>query len=180
MTGSTYIEYEKALSKGMKLITTNEDPNFGLLLVCGVNMGLRIGDLLRLDFHSLKSDEFNILEQKTGKSRTIQINNAVKLALSYFKDLPSYDLGGNVFVSQKGSIYSIQHVNRLVKKYFKGSNLSSHSLRKSFGRRVWENNGKSDEALLYLSEIFNHASPAITRRYLGIRAEEIRDIYLSL
>jgi integrase len=57
---------------------------------------------------------------------------------------------------------------------------STHSLRKTFGRQVWTNNGESDKALLYLSELFNHSSPAITRRYLGIRQEELDDIYMSL
>tara|TARA_R110002051_G_scaffold95783_2_gene165805 strand:- start:1493 stop:1696 length:204 start_codon:yes stop_codon:yes gene_type:complete len=67
-----------------------------------------------------------------------------------------------------------------MKQYFGKNRISSHSLRKSFGRRVWENNGKSDEALTYLSEIFNHQSIAMTRKYLGIRADEIKDIYLNL
>ena len=45
---------------------------------------------------------------------------------------------------------------------------------------VWSNNNETDKALLYLSELFNHSSPAITKRYLGIRQEELDDIYMSL
>ena len=69
-----------------------------------------------------------------------------------------------------------------LKEMFETKNIaiSSHSLRKTFGRQVWNNNGESDKALLYLSELFNHSSPAITKRYLGIRQEELDDIYMNL
>ncbi|WP_187388231.1 tyrosine-type recombinase/integrase [Seonamhaeicola marinus] len=178
--GSTYIDFEKANYKGQHLIKSGENPNFGLLIICGCNFGLRIGDLLKLNWNDLKGDEFDIIEKKTGKKRTIQINDNVKQAITYFKDSLIYEKEGFPFVSQKGTIYSIQQVNRLIKKEFGVKRKSSHSLRKSFGRRVWDTNGRTDQALLYLSEIFNHSNTNVTRRYLGIREEEIRDIYMRL
>ena len=48
------------------------------------------------------------------------------------------------------------------------------------GRRVWENDNQSERALVYLMELFNHSSLAITKRYLGIRQEELDDIYMNL
>ncbi|MBS1589532.1 MAG: hypothetical protein JST52_07960 [Bacteroidetes bacterium] len=69
-------------------------------------------------------------------------------------------------------------------KFSKNPNLSyivsSHFMRKTFGRRVWENNHRSEESLIKLSEVFGHSNIAITRRYLGIRQEEIADVYLQL
>ena len=59
----------------------------------------------------------------------------------------------------------------------KNKNISTHSLRKSGSRFIWENNGHSDEYLIKLSSILNHSSTSITRRYLGISREEIKDIY---
>jgi hypothetical protein len=32
----------------------------------------------------------------------------------------------------------------------------------------------------YLAQIFNHSSTSITRRYIGIVEEDIRNIYLNL
>ncbi len=58
--------------------------------------------------------------------------------------------------------------------------VSSHTLRKSFARRVYENMNQSEDALVLLSEIFSHSSVSITRRYLGIRRETIANVYLSL
>ena len=60
---------------------------------------------------------------------------------------------------------------------------SSHSLRKTFGRRVWLqecDRGRGDQALLLLCDVFGHSSIAITKRYLGIRQEEILSVYDSL
>lgn len=176
MTGSTYIDYDKAQAKGMKLISTGENPSFGLLIVAGINLGLRITDLLSLTYGDLKKDTITIKEGKTGKERTLKVNDSIKAALEHFKN---ENENFNAFRSQKNSVYSTQQVNRLIKKYFKGD-VTSHSLRKSFGRRVWENNNGEEKALVYLAELFNHTSPAITRKYLGIRQQELNDIYMNL
>jgi integrase len=175
MTGSIFIDFDKALNKGMRLIKTDENTSFGLLIVCGINLGLRIDDLLKLTFEDLRSDTIIITEGKTKKKRNLVINDNIKMALKYFKDFNR----GYAFKSQKQTVYSIQHVNRLIKKHFKGK-VSSHSLRKSFGRRVWSNDNESERSLIYLSELFNHSSSLTTRIYLGIRQEELNDIYLNL
>lgn len=175
MTGSEYIDYDKALNKGMKLIKTEENPSFGLLVVVAVNLGLRIDDLLKLSFEDLRESKIEIIEGKTKKKRTLVINEHIHTALHYFDK----DVRGYAFTSQKGTPYSVQHVNRLIKKYFKGK-VSSHSFRKSFGRRVWSNDNESERSLIYLSELFNHSSPKITRTYLGIRQAELDNIYINL
>jgi integrase len=175
MTGSEFIDYDKALNTGMKLIKINENPNFGLLIVVGINLGLRIENLLELTFEELRKDNIEIVEGKTGKKRTLIINDKIKKAITYFDK----DYKGYAFKSQKNCVYSPQHVNRLLKQYFKGK-VSSHSLRKSFGRRVWDNDSQSERALIYLSELFNHSSITTTRIYLGIRQDELDNIYLSL
>ena len=57
-------------------------------------------------------------------------------------------------------------------------NFSCHSLRKTFGRQVYNMNGESAElALIKLMELFNHSSVAITKRYLGLRTEELLQTY---
>ena len=60
----------------------------------------------------------------------------------------------------------------------KVKNFSCHSLRKTFGRQVYTMNGENSElALVKLMELFNHSSVAITKRYLGLRQEEILETY---
>jgi len=177
MEGSTYIDFDKAQGKGMRLIRSEENPTFGLLIVVGVNIGLRISDLLKLSFAALRQESLIISEGKTGKKRSIKVNENIKVALEYFKDEPD---SFHAFRSQKGTPYSSQHVNRLMKKYFKGNDISSHSLRKTFGRRVWNKYGQTDAALTKLSQIFNHSTIAVTRTYLGLKQEEIDDVYMNL
>ena len=38
----------------------------------------------------------------------------------------------------------------------------------------------SSESLILLMDIFGHSSPSITKRYLGIRDQEIFNVYDSL
>ena len=52
------------------------------------------------------------------------------------------------------------------------------SLRKTFSRQVYNMNSENSElALVKLMELFNHSSVAITKRYLGLRQEEILETY---
>ena len=56
--------------------------------------------------------------------------------------------------------------------------VAKDSLRKTFGRQVYTMNGDNSElALVKLMELFNHSSVSITKRYLGLRQEEILQTY---
>jgi integrase len=59
-------------------------------------------------------------------------------------------------------------------------NISSHLFRKTLGRRVMEVNNYSNESLILLMELFGHSSMSITKRYLGIREQEIHNVYDNL
>ncbi len=178
MIGSTYLDYDSTLNKSFKMLRDDKLKSFGLFVICGINLGLRIDDLRKLSFDDLRQDEINLIEGKTKKKRTVKVNEHIKLALTHFNGSR-----GSAFVSQKGTAFSSQHINRLLKKHFKGVGggvVSSHSLRKTFGRRVWDNNSQSDAALIKLGQLFNHSSTSVTRIYLGIQQEELNDIYMNL
>lgn len=179
MTGSTYLDYDKTLNKAFKMLKDDKTKSFGLFVICGINLGLRIDDLTSLSFEDLRSDTITIIEGKTKKKRTLKVNEHITKALESFDD----DLRGYAFTSQKGTPFSSQHINRLLKQHFKGvgdGKVSSHSLRKCFGRRVWLNDNQSERSLIYLSQLFNHSSTSVTRVYLGIQQEELNDIYMNL
>ena len=78
------------------------------------------------------------------------------------------------------------YVNVKLKELFKRydinveGNISSHMFRKTLGNRVLKLNNYSNESVILLMELFSHSSPAITRRYLGLREREILDVYDSL
>jgi integrase len=177
-TKAETIPFEKAVFVANKLVGSKKEI-IGLFIAVGINTGLRGGDILSLTWENLLSDSFVINEQKTNKDRTINVNNELK---NYIKRI-HYKMDGLVFTSQKKSVFTIQQVNRVLKELFEESkfqNVSTHSLRKTFGRRVYDKNGKTEHALIKLSEVFGHSNIQITRTYLGLKAEEIADIYMNL
>lgn len=161
---------------------------FLLLIAVGCYTGLRIGDILLLRWNQLlKKDSQEIIEQKTNKLRLITINqNLTKLLEKYVDYIKPPTYNDLIFTNQSGEkSLSIQYVNRQLKELFKKykvkvKNPSSHSLRKSFGLRVFEMNYKNDEALIILSQVFNHSNTSITRRYLGLQDKKIENVYLNL
>ena len=57
-------------------------------------------------------------------------------------------------------------------------NFSSHSLRKCFGREIFNRSSENAElAIVKLSQLFNHNSTFITRKYLGISQKELLETY---
>ena len=161
-----------------------------LLIGTGAYLGLRASDLLDLHWSDvLDKDEVIVKEKKTGKNRKITINNSLSEILTYvsvdLKRKGIFTWDRFLFTNPKGEKVSIQYVNRRLKKTLsdfgiKTQNASTHTLRKTFGKRVWEMDGKSERSLIYLSQIFNHSSTSITRRYIGITDETIKNVYLSL
>lgn len=181
---SDYLEWDSMLSLVRKLYRDNEY-RLSLLVGCGSFFGLRISDLLTLTWSMLLDDErFVVIEKKTGKRREIRINgNFQKHIADCFKALGIVDRNEKCFLSRKKTVYSTQRINVLFKsmksKYnLKIEHFSTHSMRKTFGRQIVEVAGENSEfALIKLSELFNHADIQTTRRYLGLRSQELLETY---
>lgn len=162
--GSAPLDYQTTYEKGMQML--HKGDKFGFLLVCGVNFGLRVSDLLGVTYDQLKSGEFIACERKTGKKRVMIVNQKVKDALKIMEkiDPVHYELGGCPFTTQKGGCISPQHVNRKLKKIF-GRGYSSHGLRKGYGKRVYEVEG---ESVAIVQMHLQHSDPDHTLRYIGV------------
>lgn len=186
-TTSDYIEWDTMLTLVRRLYKDG-DYRMSLLIGCGSFFGLRISDLLTLDWGMLlEGDSFILTEKKTGKRRIIKINaDFKKHIVDCYNALRIKDMSEKCFLSKKNVVFSIQRVNVLLKEIKSRYNLkiehfSTHSLRKTFGRRVVASAGENSEmALIKLSELFNHSTPQITRRYLGLRQEELMEVYDAL
>ncbi len=180
MVGSDYLDFDVCVRRCESLLGS-KDEIIGLYIMTAIYTGLRIGDVLSLDWSFYDNDNYTITEGKTSKKRIITLN----------KDLKRYATKaectkvGKVFVSQKGSVYATQSINTILKRIFskeikQGKNVSSHSLRKTFARKVYDEAGQTEHVLIKLSKVLNHSSTELTRIYLGITDEEIADIYLML
>lgn len=184
-TTSDFLEWEKMQSLVLKL-ERDKDYKFALLIATGSYIGLRISDLLQLRWNQvLEQDYFTITEKKTKKIRKVTINPELQTILNRLfiqLEVKEDDL---MFVNRFGDkSFSIQYVNSKLKDIFNNYKIkgqySSHFMRKTLGRRIWEVNKYSDQALLLLSQLFNHASVTTTKIYLGIRETEISNLYLSV
>lgn len=176
ITKSNYIDFDKAYNAALRMKGTKNE-NFGFYIVVAICTGLRIGDILKLKRKNFEDGVYQLREQKTGKQKFLPFNKKV---LEYYNELRNKS--EIVFRSNKNTTYSNQQINSKIKQTFqtKNKNYSSHSLRKSFGRRVYEMHNRSEDALINLSEIFNHTSVRVTRTYLDITQEKLDSIYLGI
>jgi len=187
-TTTGYLEWDTFVS----LITRLENKGeykFCLLISAGVFTGLRISDLLTLKYTDLiNKDILTIREKKTKKVRTIKINPDISILVErIYKKLNLTNPNQFIFLNRFGNKpIDKSYVNTKLKEVFSKNrikvdgNVSSHLFRKTLGRRVMEINNYSNESLVLLMELFGHSSMSITKRYLGIRQQEINDIYLSV
>ena len=187
ITTADYLPWDSMLNLVRRLYRDG-DYRMSLLIGCGCFFGLRISDLLTLNWDMLLSGEtFTVIEKKTGKRRVIRINPTFADHIAKcFKSLQITDGVEPCFLSRSNTIYSVQYLNRRFKdikqKYgLKIDHFSTHSLRKTFGRKVVESAGTNAEmALIRLSELYNHRDVATTRRYLGLRQSELLETYALL
>ena len=183
-TTADYLQWDEAMNLIRKLA---KDGNYkmSLLIALGCFTGLRISDILALRWKQiLHVSEFTIIEKKTGKQRTLRLNPQLQRHIAEcYEQIEPIGTSAPILVSQKGTIFTIQRINVMLKEIKKKyrlhvGNFSCHSLRKTFGRQVYTMSGDNAElALVKLMELFNHSSIAITKRYLGLRQEEILETY---
>lgn len=187
-TTTTYMEWNDFISIITRL-EKDENYKFCLLVSIGVFTGLRISDLLILTYSDLLCNEtFTLREMKTKKQRSIKVNKDLKEIVSRIVSKSNItNLNQLIFINKYGTksidkSYVNVKLKELVKKYRikLDGNVSTHTFRKTLGRRVMEVNNYSNESLVLLMELFGHSSMSITKRYLGIREQEIHNVYDSL
>ena len=163
---------------------TYQSPRDHLLFIMGINNGLRISDLLKLkvgDVRGLKpGGMLNITEGKTRKRNVLGINKAVHKALKRYLDEVQPADEDYLFRSRKGGVLDKRSVHRLVNKWAADAGVKghfgTHTLRKTFG---YMHRTKCGTGFEVLATRFNHSSPAVTMRYLGISSKEVDDILMQ-
>ena len=178
------IKSTKDIAKIKQYLLGKENKRDYMLFV----LGLRISDLLSLKINDVLDgtesikDSVLIREQKTGKINELELNRAAKEAIKlYLNSLPGYKTGDYLFASRKGTgPITTRSAHRIIKSTLRElkikGNFGTHSLRKTFGYHRY-NNGVRLETL---QKLFNHSSPAITLRYIGITREVIANAYNSV
>lgn len=160
-----------------------------VLFVVGINVALRVSDLLNLRWADLLKGNgktfksIKLIEGKTKKKRDIQLNKTSQKALRELLDsLDTYSMDDYVFKSRQGENMALTRQQAL--NILKNSaadvgikeNVGTHTLRKTWGYHAWQK-GFSPALIM---ETLNHSNLNMTKRYLGIRQDEINNLYGSL
>lgn len=174
-TTADYLPWDENI-RLLKSLHNDKDYTYYLIVMFGSFWGIRISDILLLKWEDiLQKEKVIINEKKTDKRRIIKINDYVYQSITdcYIDMKPNTKKVFNLTTQAINAKFK-----RLKKKHaLHIENFSTHTLRKTFGRKVLEDNNWSYEAFILLMDIFNHSSLATTKRYLGIRQEEINSIY---
>lgn len=142
-----------------------------LIFLIGINTGLRVNDLVRLKVADVKNKAMlTIREGKTNKRREINVGMLQAEIESYIQDKSDDTY---LFASQRrDKAISTTQVYRILNDaadYLGRNDIGTHTMRKTFGYHHY----KQFKDVAILQEIFNHAAPSITKRYIGIRQDEI-------
>lgn len=166
-----------------------------MMFIVGINLGIRASDLCGLKYTFFMNSDGTFKDsyklqpkktKKTGKFVKLYFNQAVKKAITdYIEEYPVDNMDEYLFKSRKGNGYiSERSLWKIIVDVAADAgidrNVGSHTLRKTFGRFVFHNAEDKNKALVILQTIFNHSSPAVTSRYIGLTDDEVSDVFNSL
>lgn len=180
---------DKKKIQDMKVYLKGKNIRDHALFVVGINVALRISDLLKLTWKDVLDDggksfkPIKLIEGKTRRKRVIQLNKASQNALKeLLSSLGIYCIDDYVFRSReaRNSPLSRKQALNILKDSAKAvgikENVGTHTLRKTWGYHAWQK-GFSPALIM---ETLNHSNLNMTKRYLGIRQDEINDLYEGL
>lgn len=171
MTTVEPIRNKKDIKKVENVLSQQSKRNL-LLFVLGTNCGLRISDLLSLNIGDVRNKtHIQIVEKKTGKFKKFPINDRLKPMIEEFvkgkRDKePLFKSHWGKRLDRVTAYYLIRDA---CKKAGLQERIGTHSMRKTFGYHHYQ----QFKDVVILQKIFNHSSPQITLRYIGIEQDQI-------
>lgn len=143
----------------------------------GLNLALRISDLLSIKFSDIEEDRLILREQKTGKQARILLNpKALQIIHRIKQEHPSHIYLFQSFRNRQ-SLNRKPHplTRRAVSKAFESVgnelrlSLGTHSMRKTRGYHLY----KATNDIARVMKMLRHGSEAVTLRYIGITQDEV-------
>ncbi|HGR7870341.1 TPA: site-specific integrase [Streptococcus pneumoniae] len=136
-----------------------------MLFITGLNTGLRVGDILTLKVKDVQGWHIKLRERKTKELK--------KEMRRYVEGKPFHHF---LFKSRQGQNKAItrERAYQIIHEAAEElgiDNVGTHTMRKTFGYKYY--NKTKDVGTL--QKMFNHSSPAITLRYIGIEQAELDD-----
>ena len=156
------------------------------LFVVGINSGLRISDLLKLCVSDIyengkPKDRIRLREKKTNKFKDFPLSDNAKSALKEYLKTRDYKDNEPLFISRKNKGFLLRQqaykiLNSVAKDVGIKEKIGTHTLRKTFGYHAHKNGYD----ITLIQKLFNHSSPSVTLRYIGITQDKLDDVYMNL
>lgn len=148
-----------------------------IMFMVGINVGIRVSDILKLKVKDVKDTHLKIKETKTGKLKRVIINPPLKKALStYIADKKDNDYlipsrqrekNGKSKPIHRSRAYTI--LKEAAKEIGFRDNIGTHTMRKTFGYHYYQKYGD----IASLQKLFNHAKQSETLVYIGVEQDYI-------
>ena len=169
LTTEQYNEIITVMKQGSSLFHPND--RIATALVLEGNLGLRVGDIVRLRPCDIVNDggryRLAVTEQKTGKKRFFTVPVIIQ---KYIVDYCTrHNIGKNDRMFPV-TTRAVQKQLAIVCEYLGYEGIGTHSFRKWYATEIYKNSGY-DIALVQI--LLQHSSAAITQRYIGIEPQRI-------
>lgn len=143
-----------------------------------LNCGMRLSELVSINYTDIKSDGTIIITGKGNKERKVYLNTACLQALADYRKVRQNDgvKDRALFLSSRNQRISKRSVQQIVEKYLEkaglgGRGLSVHKLRHTAATLMYQH-GNAD--LLLLKEILGHENLGTTEIYTHISDDATR------
>jgi integrase len=173
------IKNKEDITRVGDLLAKHYSPQLKQLWSFGVNVALRISDLLSIELKDItRVDGFyrlNIKESKTGKKANIKLNEH---AVAIYKEIKA-NHPDNVYLFQSMGSKAVKVVKPLGRSFVSAAfkeggemlelHIGTHSMRKTRGFHLYKVSNDIGKVMALL----RHNSEAATLRYIGITQESI-------
>ena len=163
----------------IEYFNSRDKHKYAVLFELGINSGLRVSDLLNFKVKDVQNKEQVVLREiKTNKAKSFPLKQSLQDLLNDFckdRNKEEYLFKGKDD-KKLDRIVIYKALVSACKALEIKANIGTHTMRKSFGYHHY----KQFKDIALLQTIFNHYSPEITKRYIGITQDEINESYLSL
>jgi integrase len=169
LTDNQYKSIIQALLRGFD--NSRPNPRVAAVLTAEANLGMRVGDILKLRMQDIVRDgeryRLNVTEEKTGKSRKFTVPDEVYQFLRDYATRHSIPDDSILFPI---TVRQVQHHLKLACDHLGYTNISTHSFRKWYATSIYNDNGHD---IVLVQRLLQHSSPMVTRRYIGVSDEQM-------
>ena len=150
----------------------------------GLNLALRISDLLSIKFDDISGDRLVVKESKTGKLANIKLNQkALDTIILIQTEHPDHIYLFQSYRNQQAKNSQPKPLSRrAVAKAFSmigdevNIDLGTHSMRKTRGYHLYQNT----KDIARVMKMLRHGSEAVTLRYIGITQDDVDKDFVEL